>query len=92
MDADVETSQSEPTTMARPQTGGPGAKLYLRIPSADDPRMRKAGLVLDMFPGQGQVILYCEDTKKRLGRTGELHPSMLKEMKELFGEENVVVK
>lgn len=69
-----------------------GSKLYVRTPAADDPRMRKARLVLNMFPGEGQVIFYCEDTKKRLGAMAQLHSSMVREMEELFGKENVVVK
>lgn len=38
------------------------------------------------------VVLYCEDTKKRLGVLGELHPMLVQEMEELFGKENVVLK
>ena len=67
-------------------------KLYLKTPSAEDPRMRKARLVLNMFPGTQQVVIYCEDTKKKLGAVCQLLPSLLKELKELFGEANVVVK
>ncbi len=69
-----------------------GSKLYVKTPAAEDPRMRKARLVLNMFPGGGQVIFYCEDTKKRLGAQAQLHSSMVKELEELFGKENVVVK
>ncbi len=69
-----------------------GGKLYVKIPSAADPRMRKLGLVLNMFPGTQQVILYCEDTKKRLGRVAQLHPAMIAELREMFGAANVVVK
>ena len=67
-------------------------KLYVKIPSAEDPRMRKTGLVLSMFPGNQQVVLYCVDTQKRLGAAAQLHPALLAELKEMFGEGNVVVQ
>ncbi len=69
-----------------------GGKLYVRVPTASDPRLRKARLVVSMFPGGQMVVLYCEDTKKRLGVLGELHPMLVQEMEELFGKENVVLK
>ncbi len=69
-----------------------GSRLYVKTPTASDPRMRKARLVLNMFPGGAQVIFYCEDTQKRLGAQAQLHSSMVKELEELFGKENVVVK
>jgi len=69
-----------------------GSKLYVRAPSAFDPRVHKAGLVLSMFPGEQQVVIYCEDSRRRLGRQAQLHRAMVEEMRELFGEENVVVK
>ncbi|MBP3520186.1 MAG: DNA polymerase III subunit alpha [Oscillospiraceae bacterium] len=69
-----------------------GEKLYLRVPSAGDPRVRKAQLIVSMFPGRQQVVVYCVDSGKRLGMPGELRPTLVKEMEELFGKENVVVK
>ena len=30
--------------------------------------------------------------KKRLGAAGQIHPALVAELRELFGEENVVVK
>ena len=66
--------------------------LYIKTPSADDPRMRKARLVLNMFPGNQRVVIYCADTGKRLGAAGELRPSLLEELRGLFGPENIVVK
>jgi len=67
-------------------------RLYVKIPSASDVRMRKAGLTLNMFPGQQQVVFYCANTKRRLGRLALLHPALVAEMSELFGAENVVLK
>lgn len=71
---------------------GEGAKIYLKIPCREDPRMRKIKLILSMFPGEGQAVLYFEDTQKRLGTPCVVHPALEKELKELLGTENVVVK
>ena len=67
-------------------------KLYLRLPTREDPRMRKLKLVLSMFPGEEQIILYFEDCKKRVGTRGMLHPALLEDLRERLGEENVVLK
>ena len=75
------------------RTGGQGGqRLYLKIPCREDPRMRKVELVLSMFPGDGQAVLYFEDTQKRLGTPCVVHPALVNEMKELLGPDQVVVK
>jgi DNA polymerase-3 subunit alpha len=85
----TDQGMAEPTEQDSPALPG---KLYIKIPSADDPRMRKVGLVLSMFPGNQQIVLYCADTQKRLGAAAQLHPALLAELREMFGAENVVVK
>ena len=67
-------------------------KLYVRLPSRDDPRMRHLELVLEMFPGDGQMIIWCEKEKKRIGARCLFHQALLDELKETLGEENVVMK
>ena len=67
-------------------------KLYLRFPSQTDPRLRKVRLALSFFPGENQVVLYFEDSKKRVGTRCQLHPSLLEDLKERLGAENVVIK
>lgn len=67
-------------------------KLYLRFPNREDPRLRKVQLAISFFPGENQVILYFEDSKKRVGTRCQIHPSLLADLKERLGEENVVVK
>ena len=67
-------------------------KLYVKVPSIDHPLLRKARLVLNMFPGTQQVILVCADSRKQLGTVAQLHPALLGELREMFGPENVVVK
>ena len=67
-------------------------KLYIRIPSLDDPRWERIKLVLTMFPGTEQIVVKCEDTGKRLGTVCLVHPALIQELNELLGAENVVVR
>ena len=76
----------------RPAPGVQGNKLYLKIPCREDARMRKIKLILSMFPGDGQAVLYFEDTGRRLGTPCVIHPALVAEMQELLGPDRVVVK
>ncbi len=71
---------------------GGGETLYVRLPSREDPRLRKVRLALSFFPGQNEVKLYFEDCKKLMGSQCEIHPALLKDLTQRLGEENVVVK
>ena len=75
---------------------GPGKekeeKLWLRLPSREDPRLRKVRLALSFFPGESQVILYFEDCKKRVGSRCQIHPALVSDLRERLGEANVVIK
>ena len=75
--------------------GEPGQQeqvLWLRLPSREDPRLRKVRLALSFFPGEQQAILYFEDCKKRVGTRCQILPSLVNDLKERLGEKNVVVK
>jgi len=69
-----------------------GQKLYLRLPSREDPRLRKIRLALSFFPGDSQIVLYFEDCQKKVGTRGQIHPALVADLKERLGEANVVVK
>lgn len=75
-----------------PESIWKGKKLYLKIPSADTAAFEKIKKILVMFPGTNSAVFYFEDTKRRLGSTCMLHPALTKELSELLGGENVVVK
>ena len=45
-----------------------------------------------MFPGQERMVIFFEDTKKRLGAPCLIHSALVEELTELLGKENVVVK
>ncbi len=77
-----------PRTPAKPLSG----KLYLKIPTQDCQECRKAKAIIKMFPGDSEVVLYFADTKLRQGSRCLLAENMLAELKNLLGNENVVVK
>ena len=80
--------QEEQPTQEIPQ----GSTLYLRLPNEDCREFRKIKAIVNMFPGDGQVIVFFADTRKRMGVRCMLHGSMIGELKRLLGEENVILK
>jgi DNA polymerase-3 subunit alpha len=70
----------------KPQT------LYLKLPSVESREFRKLRPILHMFPGDSKLVLYFADTKKRMGGTCLIHELLLQELKELLGEDSVVLK
>ncbi len=77
-----------------PEEGGDAPKkLFARLDSADDPRWRKVQLILDMFPGQEPFKAKFMDTQVwSAPMPCQSHPLLIKELKELLGEDNVVIK
>lgn len=66
--------------------------LWIKVPSAEDPRIEKIKLILVMFEGNERMIIYCEDSKKRFATRCIIHDALIKELKEILGSENVVVQ
>ena len=64
----------------------------MRLKSEQNPMRRRLELLLTMFPGQERMVIFFEDTKKRLGAPCLIHSALVEELTELLGEENVVVK
>ena len=77
-----------------PHGGDPAAqqKLWVKLPAADDPRIKRIELILTMFPGQQQMVIYCAREKRKLTARCIIHDSLVAELREMLGEENVVVK
>ena len=79
------------------ETGGAPRRdsrtLYVRVPSLDSPEMAMLQKILYMFEGKdNQVKIRLADTLRLVGTTCDLRDSLVRELKERFGEENVVVK
>jgi len=70
----------------------PRKRLYLRLPSREDPVVAKVKLVLSFFPGGESVVLYYADIKKQSKGRCQIHPALLEDLRERLGEENVVLK
>jgi len=66
--------------------------LYLKISSESDLQLRKIKAILNMFPGSSPVVLYFADTKVRRGTKCLLSESMIRELKNVLGDANVVLK
>ena len=69
-----------------------GRKLWVKVPGQGHPAFNHIKLVLNMFPGTESMVVYFEDTKKRVGAKCVIHPALIEELQELLGAENVVVK
>lgn len=67
------------------------AKLWVKLKSTDEALLNRIELILSMFPGAQQIIIYMEDTKRRIGSKCLIHPALIDELRERCGEENVVV-
>ena len=67
-------------------------KLYIKLKSKDDPGFKHLELVLQMFPGNGQLVLYFDDSKKRMGAKCLIHDALVDDLKDVLGGENVVLK
>ncbi len=81
--------QEEPAPRKDPYLSG---TLYLRLPGEEGKLYPKIRAILNMFPGENQAVLYFADTKKRRGTRCSLSESMLRELKNVLGEGNVVLK
>ena len=66
--------------------------LYLKISSEADPQLGKIKAILNMFPGENAVVLYFADTKVRRGTRCLLADSMIRELRNVLGNDNVVLK
>ncbi len=84
--------QAEPAPQPKHRPRVLGGKLYLKIASENSPEFRKVKAIVNMFPGENDVVLYFADTKLRRGSRCQLAENMLSELKNLLGSENVVLK
>ena len=82
---------TDESTEKKPELQKP-ERIYVKIDSESDPVMIKLPLILNMFPGDQQMVVYFADTKRRFGRSCQIHEALIQEMKELLGAENVVVQ
>ena len=68
------------------------SKLYLQLNGENDPRYGKVKAILNMFPGDSQVVIFFADNRTRRGTQAALDDRMLQELKNVLGDSNVVLK
>ena len=66
--------------------------LYLRLATEEGALFNKVRAILNMFPGDSTAVVYFADTKVRRGTRCSLDSRMLTELRNVLGNENVVVK
>jgi len=66
--------------------------LYIKLNSEDSTEYERLKLVHKMFPGKEQMVVHFEDVKKSIGAKCIIHDAFLTELREMLGENNVVVK
>ncbi len=66
--------------------------LYLRLPGEQGKLYPKIKAILNMFPGTQKTVLFFEDTRARRGTTCDFRENMLRELKNVLGDGNVVLK
>ena len=66
--------------------------LYLKLEGETDPRFRKVRAIVNMFPGDGVVKVFFADTRKVRGARAAFDQRMLRELEDVLGRDNVVLK
>ncbi len=89
--SDYQDSSIDPVPQATDKKVHNGT-LYLKLSGENDPAYRKVRAILSMFPGSSNVVLYFADSKIRRGTRCLLADSMIRELKNLLGDANVVLK
>lgn len=67
-------------------------KLWVKLDTKDNPILKRIELILTMFPGKQQMVIYCEKERKRIGASCVIHDALIAELREMLGDGNVVVK
>ncbi len=66
--------------------------LWLKIAGDEERKLHRIDLLLQMFPGKDKMIIYLASSKRRLSAACIITDVLIKELKTLLGEENVVLK
>ncbi|MDR0818631.1 MAG: DNA polymerase III subunit alpha, partial [Oscillospiraceae bacterium] len=66
--------------------------LYVRLNSEACKEYERVKLILEMFPGRDELRLHFDDSKRTLGTKCVIHPAFIKELTEMLGEKNVILK
>ncbi len=84
-------AQEQQEQVRKPAAPAQGT-LYLRLPTQEGKLFQKVRAIANMFPGDNALVVYFADTKQRCGAKCSLDSRMIEELKNLLGNENVVLK
>ena len=88
----LETLRTPPRRDPPPRPAPPKRhRLWVRLPDKDHPAVKRIELILEMFPGDEQLVLVFEDTGRRAAARCIVHPALVEELRELAGPGNVAV-
>ena len=90
--SDFEDAEVAPEPEIREPAKPVQGTLYLKLTGEHDPNYRKVRAIVNMFPGNSQVKVFFADTRKMRGAAATLDERMLRELKKVLGDENVVIK
>ena len=83
---------TEPEPSSAPVFPGSPKKLWLRLSGEQHPDYARVRRVLSMFPGSTPLVVYFSDTGVKRGSHCMIHEALLKELREILGEESVVLR
>ena len=66
--------------------------LYLQLQSEQDPNYGKVRAIVNAYPGETAVKVFFADTRKMRGTSANVNAQMLRELENLLGAANVVLK
>ncbi|MDR1734515.1 MAG: DNA polymerase III subunit alpha [Oscillospiraceae bacterium] len=93
---DIADAETLPLTLPQSLPPKPQAqqRLFLRVPSEKDATVERVRRWLDVFDGQMPVIFYFCDTKRYGGLPVGVawNPMLARQLVEMLGQENVVIK
>lgn len=88
----LETLRTPPRRDPPPRPEPPKRhRLWVRLPDKGHPAVKRIELILEMFPGDEQLVLVFEDTGRRAAARCVVHPALVEELRELAGPGNVAV-
>jgi len=67
-------------------------KIWIRLADENGEDLQKIQTVIKSYPGNQQLIVYFEKTKKKVGAKCGISDKLETQLKAMFGENNVVVK
>jgi DNA polymerase-3 subunit alpha len=94
---DRRRAPAQPSSLPPEPKAAPGGRtLWVKLPSLESPEYKRLVKMLIMFEGTEEdretLRLYFTDTKKQLVSRCWLHPSLVRELKEMLGDEAVVIR